>query len=148
MIMHLFHSNFRNLCKKWLLKIILLNLIFEHYSSTKNALSLTDVTVIFRDICVRNLAHIGPFAALVEYTMVRLRSFRSTWACSAIYDSFSWNASLALFRVHGYGQPIVNFNPRTGGGLSQPRTGGGGVDFSPPLRSRELRNASRSGKRR
>ena len=26
-------------------------------------------------------------------------------------------------------------NPRTGGGLSQPRTGGGGVDFSPPLRS-------------
>ena len=25
---------------------------------------------------------------------------------------------------------------------------GGGVDFSPPLRSRELRNASRSGKRR
>ena len=41
-----------------------------------------------------------------------------------------------------------DFNPRTGGGLSQPRTGGGGVDFSPPLRSRELRNASRSGKRR
>ena len=24
------------------------------------------------------------------------------------------------------------FNPRTGGGLSQPRTGGGGGDFSPP----------------
>ena len=40
-------------------------------------------------------------------------------------------------------------SPRTGGGLSQPRTGGGGVDFNPPpLRSRELRNVSRSGKRR
>ena len=77
MIMHLFHSNFRNLSKMVITKKISLNLIFEPYSSTKNALSLTDVTVIFRDICVRNLAHIGPFAALVEYTMVRLRSFRS-----------------------------------------------------------------------
>ena len=26
----------------------------------------------------------------------------------------------------------LQVNPRTGGGLSQPRTGGGGVDFSPP----------------
>ena len=77
MIMHLFHSNFRNLCQKWLLKKISLNLIFEPYSSTRNVLSLTDVTDIFGDICMRNLAHIGPFAALVEYTMVRLRSFRS-----------------------------------------------------------------------
>ena len=39
-------------------------------------------------------------------------------------------------------------NPRTGGGLSQPRTGGGGLISAPPLRYRELRNASRSGKRR
>ena len=43
---------------------------------------------------------------------------------------------------------LYRFNPRTGGGLSQPRTGGGGVDFNPPVRSRELCNASRSGKRR
>ena len=47
----------------------------------------------------------------------------------------------------GGGRGQTSLNPRTGGGLSQPRTGGGGGDFSPPLRSRELRNASRSGKR-
>ena len=43
-------------------------------------------------------------------------------------------------------QSTGHVNPRTGGGLSQPRTGGG-VDFNPPVRSRELRNASISGKR-
>ena len=29
-------------------------------------------------------------------------------------------------------EKLMIINPRTGGGLSQPRTGGGGVDFSPP----------------
>ena len=31
-----------------------------------------------------------------------------------------------------YRLPYTSFNPRTGGGLSQPRTGGGGGWFQPP----------------
>ena len=56
---------------------------------------------ISRDICMQNVAHIGPFAALVENTMVRLQSFRSILLWSMVSAT-----ELHCFTMEGYeGKP-------------------------------------------